>query len=186
MYKMFVRPHLDYCDIIYHTPPLTNPFDSCIKLNSVMERIEQVQYLAALAVTGTWHGSSRNKLYEELGWESLSDRRWSRRLIQIYKIHNNMTPDYLRANLTCTRGISLRNRDPNHYREIFCNKSKYRNSFFPDSIKAWNNIGREFISSPTLSILKRKIFNLVLPNHKSIYGIRDPIGLKRLFQLRVH
>ena len=39
-----------------------------------MEHIERVQYQAALAITGCWQGSNRNKLYEELGWESLSDQ----------------------------------------------------------------------------------------------------------------
>ena len=68
-----------------------------------MERMEQVQYQAALAITGCWHGSNRAKLYEELGWETLSDRRWSRRLIQLYKIRNNMTPRYLSKNLPLQR-----------------------------------------------------------------------------------
>ena len=30
MYKIFIRPHFDYCDVIYHTPHLTNPFESSI------------------------------------------------------------------------------------------------------------------------------------------------------------
>ena len=59
-----------------------------------MEKIESVQYSAALAITGTWRGTSRQKLYAELGWESLSSRRWSRRLTLFYKIINNLAPDY--------------------------------------------------------------------------------------------
>ena len=35
-----------------------------------MEKVERTQYQAALAITGTWQGSSRIKHYEELGWES--------------------------------------------------------------------------------------------------------------------
>ena len=46
-----------------------------------MEDIERVQYQAALVVTGAWKGTSRTKLYEELGWESLSDRRRIRRIL---------------------------------------------------------------------------------------------------------
>ena len=61
-----------------------------------MEKLESVQYSAALAVTGAWRGTSRDKLYDELGWESLNFRRWSRRLILFYKIVNNLTPDYTR------------------------------------------------------------------------------------------
>ena len=64
-----------------------------------MEEIERAQYQAALAITGAWKGSSRLKLYEELGWESLSDRRRSRRTLQIHKIQNNITPSYLKENI---------------------------------------------------------------------------------------
>ena len=78
IYKMYIRPHLDYCDIIYHIPPLSNLFCSFIILHSLMESIERIQYQAALFITGTWKGTNRNKLYDELGWESLSDRRWCR------------------------------------------------------------------------------------------------------------
>ena len=64
IYKMFARPHFDYGDVIYHIPPSHNPFDQSISLPSLMERIEKTQYKAALAITGAWQGSNRNKLYE--------------------------------------------------------------------------------------------------------------------------
>ena len=99
MYKMFVRPHFDYCDVIYHIPHFTNPFDSIITLNSLMERIEKIQYQATLAITGAKQGSNDDTLYDGLGWESLSDRRWSRRVIQLFKMPSNRTPPYLRDNL---------------------------------------------------------------------------------------
>ena len=41
-----------------------------------MEKVERIQYQAALAVTGAWQGSNRSTLYDELGWESLSNCRW--------------------------------------------------------------------------------------------------------------
>ena len=92
LYKLYVRPHLDYCDIIYHIPTLVNDFNMSISLTSSMEMVEKVQYQAALAITGAWQFTSRNKVYDELGWESLSDRRWWRRLLHFYKICNEMTP----------------------------------------------------------------------------------------------
>ena len=39
---------------------------------------------AALAVTGAWRGTNRQRLYEELGWENLYERRWYRRLCHFY------------------------------------------------------------------------------------------------------
>ena len=62
-------PHLDYGDISYH---------QTFK-NSFYERAESIQYNAALAIAGGIRGSSREKLYQELGFESLQQRRWHRK-----------------------------------------------------------------------------------------------------------
>ena len=97
MYKALVRSHLDYCDILYHIPSVQTQFG--VTLTDLMEKVEKIQYQAALAVTGAWQGSSRSKLYEELGWESLSERRWCRRILQIHKIMGNKTPSYLKDKL---------------------------------------------------------------------------------------
>ena len=48
IYKSFVRPHLDYCDIIYDQP---NNQNFCNK-------IERVQYNAALGITDAIRGTS--------------------------------------------------------------------------------------------------------------------------------
>ena len=64
---------------MYHIPAKEDDFRQEVILPNLMEKLESVQYSAALAVTGTWRGTSREKLYAELGWESLSSRRRSRR-----------------------------------------------------------------------------------------------------------
>ena len=64
MYKTLVRSHLDYCDIIYHIPSEKGNFG--LTLNSSIEKVERIQYQAALGVTGSLQGSSRLKLYDEL------------------------------------------------------------------------------------------------------------------------
>ena len=87
---MYVRPH--YCDDI---PFVANEFDSLITLSSSMERLKKVQYQAALAATGCWQGTNRNKLYDELGWESLAHRRWARRLFHYFKVISTKSPAYL-------------------------------------------------------------------------------------------
>ena len=84
MYKALVRSHLDYFDIIYHIPSRQNQAPLGATLNSLMEKVKRIQYHAALAISGTWRGSSRSKLYEELGWETLSDRRMRMRILQIH------------------------------------------------------------------------------------------------------
>ena len=75
LYKSFVRPHLDYGDIIYDQP----------NNESFCNIFETVQYNAALAITGSSQGTSKVKLYKEVGLESLKSRRWFRRLCCFYK-----------------------------------------------------------------------------------------------------
>ena len=77
-----------------------------------MDLIERVQYKAALIVSGCWQGTSRERLYKELGWESLSDRRWARRLTILYTINNGLAPSYLSNHIPQRNEISvnLRNR----------------------------------------------------------------------------
>ena len=70
IYKCFVRTHLDYGDIIY---------DEAFN-NSFHQKIESLQHNAALAITGAIRGTSRENIYQELGLESLQQRRWYRKL----------------------------------------------------------------------------------------------------------
>ena len=183
MYKILIRPHFDYCDIIYHLPSLINLNYNSNTLNYLMESIEKIQYQAALAVTGAWKGSNRNRLYEELGWETLSDRRWHHRLIQIYKIINKISPQYLNNNLPNNR-LPLY-RQANSYHNIHCRTTKYMNSFFPHSVQIWNQIGRDFQNCTSVIQFKKYSLPLIRPKKKNIFNIFDPIGLKYIFQLRV-
>ena len=72
--KSFIRLHLDYGDVIY---------DQHYN-NSFHQKLESVQYNAALAMTGAARGSSREKLCQELGLESLHQRRWFRKLCYFF------------------------------------------------------------------------------------------------------
>ena len=47
-----------------------------------------MQYNEALAVMGAVRGTSREKLYQELGFESLQQRRWYRKICCLFKIKN--------------------------------------------------------------------------------------------------
>ena len=186
MYKVFVRSHLDYCDFIYHIPHNICHSPLGISLHSLMESIEKVQYIAALAVTGAWQGSSRSKLYDELGWESLSDRRMFRRVLQLYKISNTMTPEYLYEKLPPRKRTFLYSNDITlSYRDIRSRTVRYANSFFPDAIRSWNNLISHFSVMPTIGVFKAHLISLIRPDPKSTFNIHDPIGLHCLFMLRL-
>ena len=76
IYKSFIRPHLDYGDILYDKTSNDN-FQS---------KIEKVQYRACLAITGGIQGTSRERLYDELGLHSLVKRRWRNKLVFFIKL----------------------------------------------------------------------------------------------------
>ena len=181
MCKALVRSHLDYCDIIYHIPSHQNQ----PPLNSLMEKVERIQYQSALAISGAWQGSSRTKLYVELGWESLPDRRMGRRILQIHKIFTNKTPSYLNDKLPPNCRTLFSGNTRNTFREIICKSNRYMNSFSPDAISSWNIFIKHFDGVPSFDILKKHINTFFRPKTNIIFGIHDPVGLHYLFQLRV-
>ena len=184
MYKSFVRPHLDYCDIIYHEPSKEDVNGQF--LSKPMEDVEKVQYKAALLVSGAWKGSNRTKLYEELGWESLSDRRRIRRILQLYKIANNNTPRYLTGRLAMAGAINIEIAPPVlHNPARFNATNRYRNSFFPNAINEWNHVLPLFPSMPSFPKLKSHLNTLFRPEGKSFFDIHDRLGIRYLFQLRI-
>ena len=81
-----------YGDVIYHNQRM-----------NMMNLVGKIQCKAALVVAGCWQRTSQHKLYNELGWKSLSDRRWYRRLRLFYEIRNHNTPQYLHDHLPAPR-----------------------------------------------------------------------------------
>lgn len=84
LYFSFVRPVLEYADIIWDNIP-----------EYLVNKIESIQLEAARIVTGGNRLASRHLLYKETGWEPLSKLRENHRLIQLHKIFHNMAPNYL-------------------------------------------------------------------------------------------
>ena len=70
IYKAFVRPHLDYGDLLN---------DQAYNA-SFHEKLEKIRYSACIAITGAIRSLSKEKIYQELGVELLESRRWFRKL----------------------------------------------------------------------------------------------------------
>ena len=150
-----------------------------------MKNLESCQYQAALAITGCWKGTDRERLYQELGWESLSQRRWFRRLLQFYKIMNNMTPQYLCDPIPKLRDHLFGTRLTNVLHPLKFRTDNYKNSFYPVSVSCWNEIGPEIRSIQSISSFKMKLLKLIRPPKKTMYDIHNPEGTKLIFQLRL-
>ena len=127
-----------------------------------MDLIERVQYKAALIVSGCWQGISRERLYEDLGWESLSDRRCARRLTIFYKINNGLAPPYLSNHIPQRNEIrvNLRNRVDS---TPFIRTERYENSFYPYAINKWNELGEDPKFKPSVQSFKKHLYDFVRP-----------------------
>ena len=123
IYKLYVRSHSDYGDIIYHR------YDPEFKLEFT-KRLESTQYSAALTVSGAWRGTSTDRLYGELCWEILYYRRWYLPLLQevvsatsitggglchFYKLRNDQKPLYLYSEIPQKRTFHNNLRRANVY-----------------------------------------------------------------------
>ena len=138
-----------------------------------------VQYNAALAITATVPGSSRERRYCELGLTSLHDRKRFHRLSLLYNKVNDLTPDYLTPyipNSVRKLGAKRTNGD-----EVIATRTlKFGYSFFPDTLNSWNNLSSFIKSAPTLNIFKKRYMGFFNVDANPIHGIHDPIGLKYL------
>ena len=173
IYKAFLRPLLDYGDIIYDQP----------HNESFCEKLESVQYRAALAITGAIQGTSCDKIYKELGLESLKARRWYKRLCCMFKIMHNEAPNYL-INIIpkCNNTIITRT---SHIPTFHCRTDCFKYSFFPSTLRDWFALDDSIRNSESISAFKNKLISLIRPCQNSVFNIFDPIGLKFLTRLRL-
>ena len=131
IYKLYVRPHLDYGDIIYHKhdPEFTH---------DMTKGSEGIQYSVALAVSGAWRGTNIDRLYEELGWESLYYCRWYRRLFHFFKLTMNQSPAYLYQLVPPLRSVKYNLHRANVYESNVERTNRFAGTYFQNCIKEWN------------------------------------------------
>lgn len=152
LYKSIVRPLMEYADAVW---------SGCTTGES--ELLESLQYEAAKLVTGAMKGTSQVRLLDELAWEKLALRRNFHRTTIFYKIMNNLTPSYLSAlrpgqvfsrtqyNLRSSHNVSL----------LPVRTERFKKSFFPYSIKAWNELPISARNIESLIRFKRRLKDIL-------------------------
>ena len=134
IYKTYIRPHFDYCDIIY---------DGHITIYDAA-RLETLQNRAARLTTGTLFRTSSDKLRLELGWDKLSSRRRMHKLILYHKLSQPeaLAPRYLTEIMPHTReqdtNRKFRNATTHSYERA--QTTSYKRSFFILANKLYNEL----------------------------------------------
>ena len=173
IYKAFIRPHLGYGDVLYDE----------VFNDSFKEILESFQYNASLALTGAIRGTSKGKIYQKLGLESLRDRRWYRKLCLFYKILKNENPKYL-FSLIPTRRSLYSARNIHNIPLVNTKHNFFKNSFFPSTIIEWNDVNPHHRKSENFSVFNSNILNFIQPSPNSVYNCHNPKGICLITRLR--
>jgi hypothetical protein len=150
MYLAFLRPILEYADILWDTPRETN---------HLLDELDSIQNNAARIVSGATARCTTESLSTELNWKPLKDRRKEHRLAMFFKVTNNLAPQYM-VDL-----IPPRVQDRTHYglrnRALLDTPptriQAHTNSFYPSATKDWNDLAQEIKLAPSYTSFKRRI-----------------------------
>ena len=106
------------------------------------------------------YGTSNAKLYEEIGWLTLAKRREISKLTLMYKFVNKLAPVPICSiiDTASTSGTQPYNTcqqfDLPHFR---ARTELFDNSFFPATVRLWNQLPLETRNSASIQIFKSKI-----------------------------
>ena len=133
----------------------------------------------ARLITGATARCGTEILYQEVGWEHLSDRRKFHRASTMYKVLNGLVPVYLQDlipdRVQARTRYNLRNR--NQRQVPLARLESYSQSFFPAATRTWNQLLEGTKTSPSVNSFKHhylKEFPRPIPNPLFYRGQRIP------------
>ena len=148
-------------------------------------KIEKIQYKACIAITGTIQGTSRERLYDELGLISFGKRRWYNKLTFFYKIVNGTLTDYLHSCIESfpQNKYPLRSVSFGKLKCIPSRTKSFSKTFFPYCIDEWHKLNPEIRNSKSIYKFKKTIVTEKLENF--LYNVHDPTGVKLFSRLKM-
>ena len=146
-----------------------------------------IQYRAALAITGASKGTSRDHLYQEIGLESLADRRWSRKMFFLHKLLNRLLPSYLQPYLNHYNYGEYQTKSvcQNKMKTLWGRTKAFNLSFYPCCIKERCALCEETRNIASVNKFKEIILSFIRPKQNPVFAIHDTKGLKLLTKSKV-
>ena len=136
-----------------------------------------------MEITGAIRDTLAEKIYQELGLQSLKSRRWFRKLCHFYEIFNdkcssylfNLIPNFNRHNTRLGYNIP----------PIKVRHDYFKNSFFLSAILEWNKPDLNIRNSASFNAFKKKLLDFIRHCANSNFDIHNPLGIKLLTRLRL-
>ena len=179
LFKLHVRSVIDYALPVYG-PALDK---------SQIARLEKIQYFAARIATSTPKCSSTEKLYKDLGWETVSNRIKFLAISLFHKIHTNATrpltreclpPRNLQSDLTRSGKLYQEFPYPRHVLEKTLDKS-----FFSIAAKQWDSLPADLKQTWDFPEFKERLVNILKPRKCRLYNIGTKFANSIHTQLRI-
>ena len=136
-----------------------------------------------IILQGVSQGTSREKLYKELGLETLKSGRWLKNLCFFYKIKNNGIPSYL-AELIHSEFHLCNAWNTRNITTYSCRTDAFKYSFFPWTKNEWDKLNFN-IRASSFNIFRANLINIVRPIPNSVFDIFNPLGLELITRLRL-
>lgn len=143
-YTTLVRPLVEYACTVW---------DPHTALN--IQKLEAVQRRSARFVMNNYsQTSSVTSMLEILQWTSLEERRARNKAIMMYRIVHGLVAiptTELHPMMTSARGHT------NRFLIPYARTLLYKHSFFPDSIRIWNNLPQRAVDSTSLDEFRQEV-----------------------------
>ena len=143
-YNTFVRPIAEYA--------------ACVCAPSTKKgiaKLESIQRRAARFVMNDYsQESSVTSMLQKLDWQSLEHRRSVAKVSMLYRITNKLIdiPDtQLLPTARSTRGHNQKFHVPS------TRTTCMRSTFFPDTIRLWNQLPQRVVDSPNLEVFRTRV-----------------------------
>ena len=179
LYKLNVRSIIDYALPVY---------GPSLDLNQIA-KLEKIQYFAARIATSTSKCSSTEKLYKDLGWESVTNRIKFLSITLFHKVHTNATrplsreclpPKSLNHDLTRSGKIYREFPYPRHVLEKTLDKS-----FFSIAAKQWDTLPTDLKQTWDIPEFKEGLALILKPKKCKLYNLGSKYANSIHTQLRI-
>ena len=149
-YTALVRPMLEYASTVWTPHSIKSA-----------HALEMVQRRAARYTTHNYSKTaSVSAMLDDLGWETLAERRAKARTAMMFRMENNLVDiqatNYLQR--PQTTGIS----HAAMFMRPYCRTVVYQASFFPATVVYWNALPAQLVSSPSIEAFKGGLAGLRL------------------------
>ncbi len=146
IYKVFIRPKLEYASIVW---------SDCTEREKLL--LERCQNDFARIVSGARRGTDTDKLYEELNWSSLEERRNYNKLVFIHKLFYGQSPEYLSSLLLKQTECRYNLRQRVSIPQMKIRTIRFGDTLIPNAIDKWNELPSSVQSICNLKDFKKAI-----------------------------